>query len=230
AVRPLSAVGDVLEDRAVEDQCLLLRFYDPHHGRILLDGHDLRTLSLDSVRDNVALLLQETLVFDGTIFENIAYGRKGANRMQVEQAAIAADAHGFITALPDGYETEIGQKGRRLSGGQRQRIAIARAMIRDAPVLILDEPTTGVDAESGSPIMGPLRRLMGGRTTIVISPNLVTVRDADRIAVLEHGRVAELGAHDQLVRDAGTYARLYRLHHRGAEEGHGAPVLAGVAR
>src|SRR5262249_43978805 len=187
---------------------LLLRFYDPHHGRILLDGHDLRTLSLDSVRDNVALLLQETLVFDGTIFENIAYGRKGANRMQVEQAAIAADAHGFITALPDGYETEIGQKGRRLSGGQRQRIAIARAMIRDAPGLILDEPTTGVDAESGSRIMGPLRRLMGGRTTIVISHNLVTVRDANRIAVLEHGRVAELGTHDQLVREAGTYARL----------------------
>src|SRR5262249_2731294 len=179
---------------------LLLRFYDPRSGRILLDGRDLRELSLDSVRDNVALLLQETLVFDGTVFENIAYGRRGAGREEVERAAIAADAHEFISALPDGYETEVGQKGRRLSGGQRQRIAIARAMIRDAPVLILDEPTTGVDAESGSRIMGPLRRLMGGRTTIVISHNLVTVRDADRIAVLEHGLVAELGNHHDRAR------------------------------
>ena len=197
---------------------LLLRFYDPHFGRIALDGSDLRELTLGSVRDNVALLLQETLVFDGTIYENIAYGRWHATREQVEAAAIAADAHQFISGLPDGYETEIGQKGRRLSGGQRQRIAIARAMIRDAPVLILDEPTTGVDAESGSRIMGPLRRLIGGRTTIVISHNLVTVRDADRIAVLESGRVVELGSHDELISREGTYARLYRLHHRGADD------------
>ena len=178
---------------------LLLRFYDPHFGRILLDGEDLRGLTLESVRDNVALLLQETLVFDGTIYENIAYGRRDATREQVEAAAVAADAHEFIAALPEGYETEIGQKGRRLSGGQRQRIAIARAMVRDAPVLILDEPTTGVDAESGSRIMGPLRRLMGGRTTIVISHNLVTVRDADRIAVLEGGRITAAGTHEELL-------------------------------
>ncbi len=191
---------------------LLLRFYDPDNGTIRLDGHDLRDLRLRSLRDNVALLLQETLVFDGTVRENIAYGKPGADEEQIVRAAKAADAHEFIEQLPQGYDTMIGQKGRRLSGGQRQRLAIARAMIRDAPVLILDEPTTGLDAESGNKVMAPLRRLMSGRTTIVISHNLLTVRIATEIVVLEDGGVAERGTHDELIERGGAYARLYRLH------------------
>jgi ATP-binding cassette subfamily B protein len=191
---------------------LLLRFYDPDAGAVRLDGTDLRDLRLRSLRDNVAVLLQETLVFDGTVRENIAYGRPGASEEEIVRAAQAADAHGFIRQLPDGYDTVVGQKGRRLSGGQRQRIAIARAMVRDAPVLILDEPTTGLDAESGQKVLEPLRRLMRGRTTIIISHNLSTVRDADRILALENGRVVESGTHAQLLRRNGLYARLYRTH------------------
>ncbi len=192
---------------------LLLRFYDPSAGSISLDGVDVRDLSLSTVRDNVALLLQEGLVFDGTISENIGYGREGASAAEIEAAARAADAHDFISELPGGYDTVVGQKGRLLSGGQRQRIAIARAMVRDAPVLVLDEPTTGVDAESTQRIIAPLRRLMAGRTTIVISHNLITVREADQIAVLDGGEVIEAGSHRELVALGGAYARLYALHH-----------------
>jgi len=190
---------------------LQLRFYDPDQGAVRLDGTDLRGLFLSDVRDSVAVVLQETLVFHGTVRENIAYGRPGASEAEIVAAARAADADAFIQLLPEGYDTMVGQRGRTLSGGQRQRLAIARAMIRNAPVLLLDEPTTGLDVQSGLRIMDPLRRLMAGRTTIVISHNLLTVRDATRIVVLDHGRVVESGTHEKLLVDGGTYARLHRL-------------------
>jgi ABC-type multidrug transport system fused ATPase/permease subunit len=191
---------------------LQLRFYDPEQGTVRLDGRDLREMFLSDVRESVAVVLQETLVFHGTVRENIAYGRPEATEAEIVAAAHAADAHEFIRLLPEGYDTLVGQRGRTLSGGQRQRLAIARAMIRDAPVLLLDEPTTGLDAQSGRRIMDPLRRLMAGRTTIVISHNLLTVRDATRIVVLDRGRVVESGPHDDLLVHGGTYARLHRLH------------------
>ncbi|MGW0996184.1 ABC transporter ATP-binding protein [Streptomyces sp. NPDC002523] len=190
---------------------LQLRFYDPGRGAILLDGTDLRDLRLADVRESVAVVLQETLVFHGTVRDNIAYGRPEATQAQIVAAARAADAHEFVERLPEGYDTLVGQRGRTLSGGQCQRLAIARAMIRDAPVLLLDEPTTGLDVRSGRRIMEPLRRLMAGRTTIVISHNLLTVRDATRIVVLDRGRVVEQGDHDDLLARDGTYARLHRL-------------------
>jgi ATP-binding cassette, subfamily B, bacterial len=196
---------------------LLLRFYEPTGGRVLLDGRDLRDLKLHSLREQVAVLLQETLIFAGSIAENIAYGRPGATREQIIRAAKAADAHAFIMSLPDGYDTLVGQRGRRLSGGQRRRIALARAVVRDAPVLVLDEPTTGVDVASWRRIMDPLRRLLSERTILVISHNLLTVREANSIVVVHDGRVTETGTHTELMARGDQYAKLYRLHHPGAE-------------
>ncbi|MFD0687478.1 ABC transporter ATP-binding protein [Actinomadura fibrosa] len=166
---------------------LLLRFYDPESGGIRLDGVPIRELSLATLRDTVTVLQQENLMFSGTVRENIAYGRPGATEAEIVAAAVAADAHDFITALPQGYDTDIGQRGRLLSGGQRQRVAIARAMVRDAPVLVLDEPTTGLDAETARNVLGPLRRLMAGRTTILITHDLHLAPEADQIIMLGRG-------------------------------------------
>jgi ATP-binding cassette subfamily B protein len=167
---------------------LLLRFFDPSSGAVRLDDHDLRDLTLDSLRENVSVVFQEPMAFDATVRENIAYGRAGAGEADIVAAAKAADAHEFVTALADGYDTVVGQRGRRLSGGQLQRIAIARAILRDAPVLILDEPTTGLDPSAAKRILAPLRRLTAGRTTIVVSHDPSTVREATATLRLDDGR------------------------------------------
>ena len=189
---------------------LLLRFYDPTSGTVRVDGHDLRSWDLRSLRENVAVVMQETLIFDGTIRDNILWSRPDATDSELEAAIHAADVDRVVERLPEGLDTRVGQRGRRLSGGERQRVAIARAMLRDAPILILDEPTTGLDAETSDRVLAPLRRLMRGRTTIMITHNLASTMEADLVVVLEHGRIAERGAPAALLAAGGAFTRLYR--------------------
>jgi len=190
---------------------LIPRFYDPTAGRILVDGVDVRAYKLKALRSQVGVVLQDTVLFQGTIADNIAYGRPGATRQEVIQAARDADAHEFIAQMPRGYDSSVGERGLTLSGGQRQRIGIARALIRNAPILILDEPTAALDAEAEQLVLQGLARLMQGRTAIAIAHRLSTVRDADNIVVFKEGIVAEQGTHEELLAFGGVYAELYRV-------------------
>jgi subfamily B ATP-binding cassette protein MsbA len=190
---------------------LVPRFYDPTKGAVLLDGIDIRSMDLAALREQVALVSQDVTLFDGSVRHNIAYGRPEAGLEEIVKAAKAALADGFIAELPDGYDENIGERGGRLSGGQRQRLAIARAILKDAPILILDEATSALDTESEKYVQAALENLMIGRTTLVIAHRLSTIAKADRIIVLKEGRVIEEGGHDDLIRMGGEYHRLYNL-------------------
>ena len=196
---------------------LIPRFYDVTGGRVSIDGHDVRDVTLASLRDQIALVTQEPFLFDDSIAANIAYARPGATQAEIESAARAAAAHGFIGDLPGGYQTSVGEAGARLSGGQRQRIAIARAFLKDAPILLLDEATSALDTESEAQVQAALKRLMAGRTTILIAHRLSTVRGADRIYVVDRGRIVESGDHAGLMKKRGLYARLARSQDLEAE-------------
>lgn len=195
---------------------LIARLYDPQRGRVLIDGQDIKGFTLKSLRDSITFVPQEPMLFRATVMENIAYGRPEASREEVERAAILAGADGFIRSLPEGYDALLSERGENLSGGQRQRISIARAMLRDTPVLILDEPQAGLDAEIAGAVEENWRTLTGGRTTFVISHELRLSRDVDRIIVIEDGRVAESGTHEELLASGGLYARLYALQEESA--------------
>ncbi len=196
---------------------LLPRFFDVTGGRLLIDGHDVRDLKISSLRSQVAMVTQDTILFNASILNNIAYGHPETSRQRVEEAARAALAHDFILGLPEGYDTVIGERGLMLSGGERQRISIARAILKDAPVLVLDEATSALDTESESLVQSALQNLMTGRTVFVVAHRLSTVRRADRIIVLENGMIVDEGNHERLMARTGTYRRLYELQFEDVE-------------
>jgi ATP-binding cassette subfamily B protein/subfamily B ATP-binding cassette protein MsbA len=199
---------------------LVPRFFDPWEGRVTLDGREVRGVQIRGLREQVAVVLQEPLLFPISVAENIAYGRPGATRDEIESAARTANAHDFIRRLPQGYDTVVGPRGATLSGGERQRLSIARAMLKDAPILILDEPTSALDAETEGLLLEALKRLMKGRTTLLIAHRLSTIRGADRILVLDEGRVIETGTHEELLARQGLYAHLHGIQF-------GLPVVVG---
>jgi ATP-binding cassette subfamily B protein/subfamily B ATP-binding cassette protein MsbA len=189
---------------------LLIRFFDPWEGRVLIDGHDVRTLRIRGLRQQVAMVLQEPFIFPLTVAENIAYGRPDASADEIVRAAVAANADAFVGRLPDGYDARVGERGATLSGGEKQRLSIARALLKDAPILVLDEPTSALDARTESLLLDALDRLMKGRTTFVIAHRLSTIRNADRILVLDGGAIVEQGRHEDLLARDGLYASFYR--------------------
>jgi ABC-type multidrug transport system fused ATPase/permease subunit len=190
---------------------LIPRFYDPCNGRVLIDGVDITDYDLKKLREQIGFVLQDTVLFAGTIAENIAYGRIDATPEEIVAAATIANAHEFIARMPQGYNSAVGDRGFTLSGGQRQRIGIARALIRNSPILILDEPTAALDTESEKLVVEALERLMAGRTVITITHRLSTIRNADKILVIKSGTVAEQGTHDELVALGGVYSGLYTI-------------------
>ena len=202
---------------------LIPRFYNPNRGRILLDGRSIRWVALKSLREQISIVLQEPLLFSGSIADNIRYGRLDASMDEIMEAAKAANAHDFIVRLPQQYATQVGERGVQLSGGERQRICVARAFLKDAPILILDEPTSSIDSKTEAGILEALERLMAGRTTLLVAHRLSTIRHADQIVVLDRGELVEQGSHEVLMRRPGLYRQLYELQH-GSDHNNGRTI------